>query len=276
MLEPQIRDEHRKCIFCRELYHFRALTEEHIIPRSLGGKSTIKYATCESCRRAIDSCENNCEKHWFGLVRPHMKIPGRKQLRSRSKTHGAIYLPTSRGPRQRNIPLEDHPALLMQAKFTGPGMMKGKPASIEPEGATMSLWSLVRDYGRRLESFPGETVINRAHAAFYGRGQKLRCSDYARLIAKIAHCYAIANSPADSFSTCLNNFILGREAVFTPNYYIGSYNNGPIIQSRNPKKHGLVFCDTVIGGTKFHFVVVRLFAAFNGIAHQIVVGTSKP
>jgi hypothetical protein len=102
---------------------------------------------------------------------------------------------------------------------------------------------------------------------------RIRPVDLGRMLAKIAHSYAVAELGLPSFTPLLNDFILGQKE-FDGNYLVGG-----ILQDLPPSDPTILhelkwrWEDTASG--RFLLVGVRLFSCLGGPQYLVVAGKSS-
>src|SRR3546814_4848160 len=72
------------CIYCGADSDPSGLTDEHIIPRALGGDRILQKASCKPCQRTINhEFENYVLGKMFGVARAQLSAPFRKKKEKR-------------------------------------------------------------------------------------------------------------------------------------------------------------------------------------------------
>jgi hypothetical protein len=61
-----------KCIYCGSVDN---LSNEHIVPRGLGGPWVLKKASCAKCAAITSEIELDIVKYFFSLVRVKLDLP---------------------------------------------------------------------------------------------------------------------------------------------------------------------------------------------------------
>ncbi|PIT01174.1 hypothetical protein TSA1_10715 [Bradyrhizobium nitroreducens] len=94
--------------------------------------------------------------------------------------------------------------------------------------------------------------------------------EYARMLAKIAHSYAVAKFGEASFIPCLSDIILGK-CDYAP-YYVGGDKSGALLVDQPTTLHHVYpqACD--LNGVPYLLVAIRLFAFMGMPRYLIVVG----
>jgi hypothetical protein len=102
---------------------------------------------------------------------------------------------------------------------------------------------------------------------------------FCRMIAKIAHCQAVATLGVDAFDHYLPGLILGRSEIIS--HYVGG---AAYIEHPNPPEgpvseisHELYFREGIAlrTGTRLIAVTVRLFSNLNAPGYEAIVGSYR-
>jgi hypothetical protein len=126
------------CIYCRKS-HVR-LTDEHVVPLSLGGQHILEDASCQTCADITKRFEQDVAREMWGDARNSYNAPSRrKKLR---KTH--IHLTDPDNPdRQVKVPYSEYPAAMVFYKMNRAGLLEGMPDTVD----LSSMWqfSVIHD-----------------------------------------------------------------------------------------------------------------------------------
>jgi len=165
------------------------------------------------------------------------------------------------GVRERGtVPAEGFPGVCFGFRWPAPGLLLGQPPA---------------------DNFEGELVarfIERevwAHATPDGRKVKLGAVNmllFARMLAKIAHSYAVANLGLSAFSPMLPDLILGRSAAAP--WLVGGDASRPPPET-DPSLHHVYLQRCLTSGVEYVLVAVRLFAFVGMPRYHVVVGAAK-
>lgn len=119
-----------ECIYCGALAHATELTDEHIIPFSLGGKVVIREGSCKPCAAETTKIENEVSRKVLWDFRLHAKAPTRRK-KERPKEREFIYS-IARGERQtKTVPIADHPYFTPMPVWGLPGLLTGAQPATE-------------------------------------------------------------------------------------------------------------------------------------------------
>jgi hypothetical protein len=253
----------RKCVYCgstrySEKEPTRKLGDEHIIPLGFRGVEILRGASCEKHELATSQIENHCVRYLLRFARPHLGLRGRRSKQVPDTG------PFSRAPQQRDvkIPTNAHPGYMVDFTYPYPNYLVGGRSSHPKEDTYVHVRPLVPDFEHRVHRLGGKIQIK--------LGEEGSDEIFARLLAKIAHVYAVAELGFDGFEPWLLPIILGEPSQFATNYLVGT---GIMEEPRSQLLHEVGFSNDV--AVKDVAVVrIRLFANLQrpSRAHYVVVG----
>jgi hypothetical protein len=270
-LQPQVLTLHMTdkrydpaglCIYCgRSTYSDKQPTrkfgDEHIIPFSLGGTLILPDASCETCERIINKVETNLTKGMFLPARTQLLYPTRNK-KDRPK-HLPLDIQADADMHTRQIPIEDYPGMIVTLRFSLPLALLGT-APVDEELTGGVAIATLPAFGENLNKHPRRTVTRKmgGDAATLGR-----------LIAKIAHAYAVAEIGLGRFSPYLLDIILNRPPLYLKHYVGGEIGDAPPAGAdRAQISHSL---ERLTDGTTLVLVKIRLFADRNGMPTYLAV-----
>ena len=256
-LMPRIFDPVGQCIYCGARPPI-PLTKEHVVPQGLGGGLILPRASCEICRQITQKIEESCLRKMllpyrlrFDLVQREHEIKKAMEVMVESET--AIetkVIPRISGPHYLLLPALEQP----------PGLLIGQPA-----GAPMPYHLQFAGNAEQLRELPGLVGANRVHFKAH-----VDVGSYIRMIAKIAHSFAVGQIGIDGFNADLRQFILGQDFNMA-SFLIGcSTVDLPIRSDALSHQVGLGILPW--GPIQFVRVRVRLFARHNSPAYDVIVG----
>ena len=239
------------------------MTDEHIIPRGIGGALVIPSGTCLVCKEAIDPVEGSVINNTLGNFRLRTGFASRKgKVRRGTVTiHVADDIArTSFTPKK--IPLSDYPRILILPQLPPPTMLCG-PWTVEPLA-----WTRVvnKDF----------ELIAEKHAqhGWLPNAIKIKMTLFSRMLAKIGHAYAVAQlsefqpGALETLKLFLPDLII-RGTKKTPRHLVGG-NMGlaPPTQDLNEVRlwSGCTSKDEYVIAT------IRLFACLGAPDYHVVVG----
>lgn len=191
-----------KCIYCGAGEKGEELTKEHIIALGLGGTEILRKASCKPCEVITGRIEMRCMDAMLSLMRLIYRFP------SRGKRPKPSELPISvidkNGEKQTvMLPIDDFPAFHigfpsfgLPSRMTNPddpGHFQMKPCYVG-----------VPDMEARMARLRERIGAGRE----YQIGFEILPMPFLQMIAKIAHCSAVARFGLDSFVPLLPSAIL--------------------------------------------------------------------
>lgn len=242
-----------RCIYCGD-GNVEVLTREHVLPAGLGGGIVLNKASCPVCQKIIHKVETATMRGMlldyrreFDLIRHRDELPPTTVLRI--------------GGEDRVVPIADAPSFLTVPKLsTWPGILRG----LEPRSEFK--WERV--------VLANAEAFRECAAKFGGQVSAERLIDldsYFRMIAKIAHGWAVAHRGLGTFRPLLPDFILGKHPELLP-YLIGDTPWEKTEPYEGRLSHMLLLTNLEWKGRSYLLARVWLFAAHNAPAYTVVVG----
>jgi hypothetical protein len=188
----------KSCIYCGEkklAADAPRFTDEHIIPYSLGGNLVLPESCCSACQRIINQqIETPITNLEWGYFRTKHNLPSRKKsVRSHVKLRrkdGSFF----------KMPIADYSAPLPLYRFYEARKLSGLPGCDDFHW-TMSILTKKENEVAMQKKYPDwdqqHAILTRPHI-------------FSRLLAKIAHCYIIAEYGIDGFKPLCTDLILGK------------------------------------------------------------------
>jgi len=248
------------CIYCGAT---EVLTDEHIVPLSLNGSQVIDDASCEACRVETCKVENAVTGLMLAGFRAQKDVrtrhgKRRRDLRLRLKveqdgTTSDVHLVPKAAP--HTLALPEIAAL--------PAILDGREArpGTKPEGriwvsSNIQHWVEQSGYEAATMWHPVDTPM------------------LMRMVAKIAHCFAVAQVGPRMFEPFLVPFILGAEVDF-PERYMGGAGGPPTDRTTHRGAFVLGLRHVEREGRNLVVVRVQLFPGLGAPIYVVVVGATK-
>jgi hypothetical protein len=193
------------CIYCGA--HDVLLTDEHVIPLSLGGQHILEGASCQSCADVTTRFERDVARDMWGDARNSYNVQSRRKRQR--KTHTVLPDPAN-SSRRVKIPYAEYPAPMVFYKMGPAGLLEGMPDTVDMSHR----WQLV-------------AVTDDVNAKGFQQkfGVPLTAKfrhmpeSFARLLAKIGYCNLLTVvDPGDFQPICLP-YIMGDRK--NPSYVVG-------------------------------------------------------
>ena len=225
------------CIVCSVQ---RGTTLEHIIPRALGGELLVPSGTCEQCLALMNSTEGALMNSDFSAARAILGIRTKSRRRIDKAKIFEPADPHAREYKGKMQHVEQHSGLVALHTFPPPGIERGgnltEPFHYNIGVALKVLWP----------------APARPDITFFDPSNKIK---FARLLAKIAHVYWIAEHGAGSISHALPCFIKAEETDGIM-FFVGGGPSGFL----NNDLHNLNAGVRKINGMTYGYVDIGLFS----------------
>lgn len=182
-----------ECIYCLAT---EGLTDEHVIPFSLGGKLVLPKSSCTQCNKITHKFEGAVARRVLGQFRAAYLV----QTRRPDERPNFVKIRTKSGELNW-VPIEEVPDILFVPKSYEPEIILGMK-SPNPWGGqgTWAIGGERTDYSKFQEThdWDGSVFVN-THPWQFGR-----------MLAKIAHSYAVARLGIENFKPLLTDIIKGK------------------------------------------------------------------
>ena len=195
-----------QCIYCGATEYGgpkpQKLGDEHIVPKSLGGRLILPNASCWSCETKTTKFEKVCARDVFGAMRHAWGM--RRNKKHRAPDPVAVSMFSHDDERTRHqIEMENFPATMTLPLFAPPTALTGEHS--EPGKAKASICIFGAD---KLDAFIKSLPKSTKFAA-----PSFRLAPMQQLIAKVAHSYAVAEFGLDGFEPYLLPLIHGENEM---------------------------------------------------------------
>lgn len=195
------------CIYCTKPFASEQLTDEHIIPKALGGTLIFKKAVCIDCKGITGVHEHEVLKN--ELLVPRVLLELRPPTAKQRLPLVSFTTDISKIDAVFDImlPTENYPNIIYSNGIDPPGLLTGKNQS-----AVYNLYPQIINLHDEKKPFKHQKVAVR---------QPFQIGTIQHMVAKIAYSYAIAEKGMDYFdSTEIRKILLDEsEELFN---YVGS------------------------------------------------------
>lgn len=239
------------------------LTKEHIIPLGLSGNLILPKASCRRCATITGTVvEQHCLREMLIGPRTHWKMKTRRWKERPNSLRVGVGEPTV-DYNWLDVPIGSHPLVFSMPIFDRPGFVRrDRPHN---SFGLLDVWNYI-------DPSAEEKLTKIADNA--GIYNKFSPDLFCRMIAKIAHSYAVAECGLDTFIPFLPRIILGESRMIS--YYVGGASEPilpvqpgimvPLTHELNPR--GLASPD----GDKVVSVLVHLFSSLGAPMYEVIVG----
>lgn len=190
------------CIYCSSTDR---LSDEHIVPYSLGGWQVLKDASCAKCSDVTKRFEQVCGRSMFGSFRAVNRMPTRRKRERPTELELLVEGPTSK--QVIRVPVADHPGVPAKLPLLQPPGMRFEAAKELPQIQTTD-WLVITQVNRaKAKKIADSTGANQLSAKTPGADLPA----FMRLLAKVAHGAAYDVFDAAGFVPLLPDYILGTD-----------------------------------------------------------------
>ncbi|MGO9057259.1 MAG: HNH endonuclease [Candidatus Binataceae bacterium] len=242
------------CIYCgaRNV----RLTDEHIVPYSLGGAHVLREASCDACADITKRFEQKVARDLWGDARTSFGAPSRRK----KERPNHLFMPDPNDTtKSMKIPAREFPAGFVFYKMGRAGLLEGLPESVDISG----IWQMVViDDHKRRETFhqhnPGKLVLKFRHVP----------NEFGRLLAKIGYGQVLTTFDPSDFRPICVPYILGTK--LNVSYVVG----GSLEEQKPEPKFGYSLKTAAFGmlDRLMLVAIIRLYANTHAPAYHVVVG----
>jgi hypothetical protein len=242
------------CIYCGA--NGVALTDEHVVPLSIGGQHILEGASCRSCADITSRFEGDVAQSMWGDARNSYNVRSRR--RNKRKTHIILSDPTDFTRRGVKVPYADYPAPMVFYKMGRAGLLEGLPDTLDVSNG----WQLVAI----TDEVKAQAFQEKFGVPLTGKFRHMPES-FARLLAKIAYCNLLTIVDLGDFRPICLPYIMGQRR--NPSYVVGG-----IFEIAEPESVGYRLSTVGFGNSERLMLVVeiRLFASVSTPTYHVVVG----
>lgn len=202
------------CIYCgrAEL----RLTDEHVLPYSIGGHHVIEEASCDDCAKITSKFELDVTRELWGDARIAFNAPSRRK----KKRPPYIEVRDANNPSKTlQVPVNEYPAAMVFYRMHSAGILDGFPENLD----SSKQWEFTticdrQKIDRYVEKYGQEPTAKFRHVP----------DSFARLLAKVAYGQVLCSLDPDDFRPICLPYILGEKK--NPSHVVGGRWSYPDIQ----------------------------------------------
>jgi hypothetical protein len=218
-----------KCIYCGSDGGPQGLSDEHMVPFSLGGGAILPKASCGACATETSKIELYLARQIFHSLRSHVGAPSRKKSLP-STLSATISVGEQEGSYE--FLASDQPFALMLPTWDYPGIMRQVQPTEDFSVCNIRAYKFVPEDLRELLGLADGAPDPLVHIASGTLNNIL----FARAIAKIAYCNVVARYGLGGFRPLvLPDLILGRYPCVP--YFVGTDPREPPPPSAKSVRH---------------------------------------
>lgn len=250
-----------ECIYCGSDGGVDGLRSEHVVPFSLGGDAELPDASCRKCEGVTSYLDGYLARAIYYHLRVHTGtqsrtghpdvLPVEIELKEGSKT---LYLPTA-----------DHPFFLNMPVWGYPSVLRGhQPTSDFGDARAHVYWSMPPTVLRTLGLRDGEAAIVK------DTSRPINLPTFARAIAKIGYCHAVAHYGLRGFRRLvMPDLILGKYPCIP--YFVGGDRTLPPPPTPRGQLHEFQFINIGYQSLRLLTVAFRIFAHSGTAEHGMPI-----
>jgi hypothetical protein len=262
-----------ECIYCGASANEVELTNEHIVPYSLGGNAVILGGSCKACAAETTKLEDEIGRKVFLEFRTHVNTPTRRK-KKRAKELPFTFKVAGGKAQTKTVPIADHPYFTPMPVWGLPGLLEGKLPSAQFAHHKAHVFYWLPPNIRKVMGLADGAMGEIPFPEF-----RINHERFARGIAKIAYCQAVATLGLHNFRhLVLPDLILGCY----PNipYFVGCKLDDPPPPAERSVSHVLQVGVEKVNSILLVVGTVRLFAN-SGVedhgppVYEVVVGAPR-
>lgn len=237
------------------------LTDEHVIPRGIGGKLIIGNASCEKCRLITHRFETAVMQKMLLASRIHIGFKS-KNPKGRPN-HLPVHVVRDGKMKTDSVPICDHPGLMILPIFPSPGLYSGYGPTRHHSAFRVVVSDHHSDFRERLRKVGrgAENVLLEVSRKYH--------PDYMLMLLKIAHCHSILRFGINAFDPILPKLMYDEASALS--WYVGSKHPVKIVQTERAIHR--IECEyPIIHGMKHLVCNIQLFGRQAGPVHKVITG----
>jgi HNH endonuclease len=190
----------RRCIYCLSETQ---LSDEHIIPMSLGGTYVLPKASCESCRAITARFEQRVTRDMYWPLRLKLGLPSSRKRKKTKPTHWrAVRVDESKGTSEDIlVPIKDLPQQYIVVEMPPPGIISDLPLSESNPEMKIQLRANQSEMGKFLDAHKVANWQSEFDFDWFS---------FCRMLAKIGHAHSVATCGFTGIQYYLPSIILGE------------------------------------------------------------------
>jgi hypothetical protein len=242
-----------RCIYCGKSANQVGLTDEHIIPLSLGGTRVLPKASCKQCAGSTSRFELDVAKGMWDYARVQFGLPSRRP----NKRPQFFEMETPDLTIQQ-IPIPALPSAVLSFRFPPAGILFDLPMNTTVGGQVVITHRSAREADRSMREVSRQGKL-RLNPRGFG------AVPFAQLLAKVAHSYAVGELGVAGLVPMLGPVIIGRN----PRHILHWVGSGTLDEPAAKALHeiGMSRQRQYAGGREFWMVRLRLFANMGAPTH---------
>lgn len=243
------------CIYCGATA--TTLTDEHILPLSLGGTHVLVEASCKACAAITSRFEFDVARKLWGDVRIAYNATGRRK--KKRPTHIVLNDPKDPG-RKVKVPYSEYPAPMIFYRMGPAGLLQGLPETLDQSFSWKIESTFDDEKAKQFEDKFGVPLT----AGFWHLPDSV-----ARLLAKIGYGQVLTSLDPEDFRPICLPYILGKKKNLS--FIVG----GKLTYDEPTKDIGYILSTRAFGTREriMLVAVIRLYSNNHTPTYHVVVGS---
>ena len=243
------------CVYCGSR---NDLTDEHIVPLNLGGKTKIPNGSCKKCAEVTKKFEQTVARTMFGAFRIKMNAPTRHP---KDRPKQIEFVTIINGTRTKKaLEPSAHPGSYALPAFEIPQIVTRDTAQAPHIN---DIWT-----------WPAPDEIDKVFSPLLPKGAQgiigaVNVNAFVRFLAKMSHCNCAAMYGSESFIPLLTSLIVGNSTEFAD--YIGGSTVPSAVRTGNLTPT-LVNSIVRVHSTFYFKVTIQMFPSQGGPMYDIYTG----
>lgn len=247
------------CVYCGST---KQLSREHVVPYALGGMLTILDGSCEKCRRRTHSFETDVLTGPMRMVRYIQNLPSSSKHQNVPKVVSLEVTASDGGKKTIEVPTEKAPIFLAFYEFGEPKYFDAsRGVNLETGGVVTG------SYGKDPSQFLNELKARGMNLS----SPPLRPVAFARMIAKIAYCFALCHGHVSKLEDPAELIHAFMDEPDTIGRFVGSI-PPPFLKFEGV---GIRLAIKVLESRQIAYAEVQLFAASGAPTYIVILGKIK-
>jgi len=252
------------CIYCGAI---ERLSDEHIVPFGLGGRWVLPKSSCADCAKTTGAAERTCQRTMLGPLRMLYDLPTRRKKERPKKLRLKVKLRHDADWSFVDVDQEAYPFLVLFPIFRMPDELSGYVTSGERGAVAQQLWIRGATSRGEIKSYV-KALATELKVAAIEPTATISVPEFCRMLAKIAHAFAVAENGVDSFSPFLTPMICQGETSNSAQFIGGLQYSEPA----TPELHEISFDSHTCDRPEIVSVRIRLLAGLETPTYFVAVG----
>lgn len=162
----------------------------------------LPQSSCEECARITGAFEGVCQRTMLGPLRMYFDLPSRRRKDRPEKLALKVKVRLEDEWSFMEVPQEEYPFLILLPTFGLPDEISSQVTTGERGAKARTLWIRGASFAHGITEHL-EQLAQRLGVAMIEPTATLHVPEFLRMLAKVAHCYAVGELGVDAFTPFL-------------------------------------------------------------------------